>query len=93
MAARANTLHTGLFKADLFNILTCHVNRVFVIRSSFLIVTMVVDSRCVASGETYMGTEEKHKGCHFDLRLRAVYLSNDDPKTNSNFGKLRSVIT
>lgn len=75
MAARANTCHTGLFKADLVNLLTCHVNRVFVICSSFLIVTMVVNSKCVASGKTYIGTEEKHKGSHFDLRVRAVYQS------------------
>ena len=48
------------------------------------------------SGETYIGTEEKHKGHHLDLRVRAVYqfyLSNDDPKTNSDFGVLRSAIT
>ena len=75
MAARANHRHAGLFTLDLVNLLTCHVIRVFAICSSFLTVTMVVNSRCVASGETYIGSEEKHKGRHFDLRLRAVYQS------------------
>lgn len=75
MAARANNCHAGLFTLVLVNLLTGNVIRVFAICSSFLTVTMVVNSRCVASGETYIGSEEKHKGRHFDLRLRAVYQS------------------
>ena len=75
MTARANNCHAGLFALDLVNLLTCHVSRVFAICSSFLIVTMVANSRCVESGKTSIGTEEKHKGRHFDLRVGAVYQS------------------
>ena len=38
----ANNCHAGLFTLHLVNLLTCHVNCVFAICSSFLIVTMVV---------------------------------------------------